>query len=708
MTLPPARFIRVVDEWEPINETCINIDGQIYDRNLYDVFIQQFNEIYATPILSWNDDGVWWFNNTVEGIDFSDTGVRGGGTAPVSPLVGKPHIDEQNPRRLYMASFAINEINEIPEMVSRRQIGHFGRQEVAMSTLETDIADITTFTSSAIAFKERGGSNTTTITTATPHGYVVGSVVFVSVNDAVGEPFPMSGLRTVLANPVPTATKFSYANPGPIVTVVAATGTVSHGTIHLRLPEGKVQGVWGQSWIGQDSAPLINTRKGLIQQSSKQAFWTYQTFDFNTRKLLGVVYTPGSAVGSPAYTNVTAEPVTAINRVSEMGSNALTIFAQCWQGKGGFQSRLASIGMEAAEDQVPDGHGGMFGGGRINFMTTSRGPKSQRVTKASIEPNGTIFNIGSWAEDINLAQSGARLVASMHQTMVDHTGEISTIPGTAATVDFWVQIEDGEGLNPLGGVVTVVSNLGDINISYTGYGVGDGVTSAINGVVSDLGRHYMKGCRTSGANVGRTIAHGQKLKHAKTAAGLGARVVGSFLGGLAVWDFRNGALFDDNRIYLGYVNPDTTMTGFSGLMIGEPTAGAVGFFRRSSNILQLLHNNKIRASGSNPVFESFINLADPFPTMQIGGSGAIEYGPGTTAPDVRIKRMNTGLVGIRNGSDTADAELQTGVLRMIEIADPGVAPANGARLYTKDNGAGKTQLVIIFNTGSPIVLATQV
>jgi len=40
-------------------------------------------------------------------------------------------------------------------------------------------------------------------------------------------------------------------------------------------------------------------------------------------------------------------------------------------------------------------------------------------------------------------------------------------------------------------------------------------------------------------------------------------------------------------------------------------------------------------------------------------------------------------------------------------SSPGLAELNGARLYVKDNGSGKTQLVIIYQTGSEHVLDTE-
>lgn len=42
------------------------------------------------------------------------------------------------------------------------------------------------------------------------------------------------------------------------------------------------------------------------------------------------------------------------------------------------------------------------------------------------------------------------------------------------------------------------------------------------------------------------------------------------------------------------------------------------------------------------------------------------------------------------------------------VGDPANGPVNTGRLYCKDNGAGKTQLCIRFNTGAGIVIATEV
>src|SRR5262245_50736807 len=51
--------------------------------------------------------------------------------------------------------------------------------------------------------------------------------------------------------------------------------------------------------------------------------------------------------------------------------------------------------------------------------------------------------------------------------------------------------------------------------------------------------------------------------------------------------------------------------------------------------------------------------------------------------------------------------VQTGYIEQTEAASPGNAAADRVRLFTQDNGAGKTQLMAIFSTGAAQVVATQ-
>ena len=48
-----------------------------------------------------------------------------------------------------------------------------------------------------------------------------------------------------------------------------------------------------------------------------------------------------------------------------------------------------------------------------------------------------------------------------------------------------------------------------------------------------------------------------------------------------------------------------------------------------------------------------------------------------------------------------------GHIQMTEVAAPSAASADGGKIFLRDNGAGKTQLCIIFNTGAIQVIATQ-
>ena len=48
-----------------------------------------------------------------------------------------------------------------------------------------------------------------------------------------------------------------------------------------------------------------------------------------------------------------------------------------------------------------------------------------------------------------------------------------------------------------------------------------------------------------------------------------------------------------------------------------------------------------------------------------------------------------------------------GATPFTEISDADAPAANGLRLYARDNGAGKTQLVVRFNSGAVQVIATE-
>lgn len=83
---------------------------------------------------------------------------------------------------------------------------------------------------------------------------------------------------------------------------------------------------------------------------------------------------------------------------------------------------------------------------------------------------------------------------------------------------------------------------------------------------------------------------------------------------------------------------------------------------------------------------------------------------------ILIDPSNTfGIILVPTG--TTDIAIQGNIIQLVgkyvEIlergaGDPANGPVNSGRLYCKDNGAGKTQLAIRFNTGAGIILATEV
>lgn len=82
--------------------------------------------------------------------------------------------------------------------------------------------------------------------------------------------------------------------------------------------------------------------------------------------------------------------------------------------------------------------------------------------------------------------------------------------------------------------------------------------------------------------------------------------------------------------------------------------------------------------------------------FRVGVSGQMEWGPGSAAIDTNLYR------GAANILATDDA------LRLLEQgSDPSAPSANYGVLYLRDNGSGKTQLCVRFNTGAVQVIATE-
>jgi len=191
--------------------------------------------------------------------------------------------------------------------------------------------------------------------------------------------------------------------------------------------------------------------------------------------------------------------------------------------------------------------------------------------------------------------------------------------------------------------------------------------------------------------------------------------------------FINDALATDN-LFLGTIPNTGTFTDVAGartLRIGRDA------IRIGAAILgEMISNGP--AGGSFTGNEQYLQFyADAAGRIRLGwkdGTPATGLVPAQVIADVntlylasrdtgagKVKIMaGTGLVGyILLDPQNSKIELSTnlmiptGFVQMTEISDPSAPAANIGRLYVRDNGAGKSQLVIRFNTGAIQVIATE-
>lgn len=95
---------------------------------------------------------------------------------------------------------------------------------------------------------------------------------------------------------------------------------------------------------------------------------------------------------------------------------------------------------------------------------------------------------------------------------------------------------------------------------------------------------------------------------------------------------------------------------------------------------------------------------DAFDRVRLLASGKLELGPGDAPVDVSLERAGDAWAfGVGNS-----VRFPAGYAQLEEAPDPPSGPAaGGARMYARDNGSGKTQLVVLFNTGAVQVIATE-
>ena len=117
---------------------------------------------------------------------------------------------------------------------------------------------------------------------------------------------------------------------------------------------------------------------------------------------------------------------------------------------------------------------------------------------------------------------------------------------------------------------------------------------------------------------------------------------------------------------------------------------------------QTVSGNSAVAVGHN-VTVSGLNGTAVGQSSQATSSTSTAIGSTANAGHVNSVALGAGSTTTANNQIAAGARAVT----LLEMTEPSAAPAEGAHLFLKDDGAGKTQLCVRFQSGASIVLATE-
>lgn len=148
------------------------------------------------------------------------------------------------------------------------------------------------------------------------------------------------------------------------------------------------------------------------------------------------------------------------------------------------------------------------------------------------------------------------------------------------------------------------------------------------------------------------------------------------------------------------------------VVAGGATDGVIRTTQTAAQTITFPHGGKVQIDEALffSQYFGFIGVytaGDNYPRIGLIRTGQLAFGDGATHADTQLTRASLGQFSM-NGGLTLAGTAGAGYLDITEqSADPAAPAANGARLFCKDNGAGKTQLCVRFNTGAVQVIATQ-
>jgi hypothetical protein len=402
---------------------------------------------------------------------------------------------------------------------------------------------------------------------------------------------------------------------------------------------------------GTDAWPNTGTIQVQDASGTGTAKLTYSSINRSTGVLSGLTLVWQSQIAFDAGDTV--------HLALTAGTTVGIIYAQPDQGKGGFQQRTGIVQFELAEDHTADGYGNDYAGNNIVIGTTSPGPNSQRRDHLVLRSNGFMGLLGSHGADKTDIDRRLVVSAKHTRTAAQVTLPVATIP-----------VLDPSGF-PASGNVLIDGN----TVAYTAYSATDGVWN-------------LTGC-TGGTG---TIASGTNVELAKDTVGT---VIGAH-GQIAACDWG-----DNQTTTIGAIGPSATPE--AGIRAG---ASGPRWYRRGND--EWGSDNAVfvkRTGGAAGVKVGADTDTEARVEIRPGG---IRFGPGgVTTCDILIKRQSSTEVAFRDAGDTADVGAKLDRVRMVERTDPSAPSANEGVVYMRDNGAGKTQLVVRFNSGAVQVIATE-
>jgi hypothetical protein len=155
------------------------------------------------------------------------------------------------------------------------------------------------------------------------------------------------------------------------------------------------------------------------------------------------------------------------------------------------------------------------------------------------------------------------------------------------------------------------------------------------------------------------------------------------------------------------INVDDIISNVSGREI-RSQAGGYAIRLESGSVLDVVINNVVEYTFAPTTLDLLANILSGINLMQgVTTTNQIDDTTSgwifTSPTSLRMQIGGTNKMQI----NATTISIETQFIEGQEISDPAAPAANSGRLYFRDNGSGKTQLVVRFNTGAVQVIATE-